>query len=115
MSYLQKCIKERQYAKYSSSKWSVLPGAPTPDSIIAIKLKTKTQYRGHVIMQNIQPYKIKQALQLLKHGLRNPFYKDVLINEEWEDTYERQHPDLWASLTSEPDADQSNAEEKSPR
>ena len=93
---------------------SVLPRAPTPDSVVAVKLKRKLQYRGHVVMQNIQPYKIKQALQLLKHGLQNPFYKDVLIDENWEDTNERQHPELWASLTADTGTDQDNAEAEAP-
>ena len=92
----------------------VLPRAPTPDSVIAVKLKRKIQYRGHVVMQNIQPYKIKQALQLLKHGLQNPFYRDVLINEDWEETNATQHSQLWSSLIAVPDADEDTAQEEDP-
>ena len=65
-------------------------------------------------MQNIQLYKIKQALQLFKYVLQNPFYKDVLINKKWEETNERQHSELWASLTAILDADKDTTEEEGP-
>lgn len=83
---------------------AVLPRVPTPESVIAVKLKRKIQYRGHVVMQNIRPFKIKEALHLLKYGLQNPLYKDIRIEEDWEAISQESDPDLWASLTLEPNS-----------
>ena len=82
---------------------SVLPRVPSPDTVIPVRLKRKIEYRGHVLMQNIRPQKIKDALNMLKHGLSNPLYDDVVVNEEWERSSREADSSLWDTLTREPD------------
>ena len=81
---------------------AVLPRVPSPDTVIPVRLKRKIQYRGHVLMQNIRPQKIRDALSLLKYGLSNPLYDDVVVNEDWESSSRAADSNLWDTLTREP-------------
>ena len=81
---------------------AVLPRVPSPDTVIPVRLKRKIHYRGHVLMQNIRPQKIRDALSLLKHGISNPLYDDVVVNEDWERSSRAADPNLWETLTREP-------------
>ena len=81
---------------------AVLPRVPSPDTVIPVRLKRKIQYRGHVLMQNIRPQKIRDALSLLKYGLSNPLYDDVVVNEDWESSSRAADSNLWDALTREP-------------
>ena len=53
-------------------------------------------------MQNIRPQKIRDALSLLKYGLSNPLYDDVVVNEDWESSSRAADSNLWDTLTREP-------------
>ena len=81
---------------------AVLPRVPSPDTVIPVRLNRKIQYRGHVLMQNIRPQKIRDALSLLKYGLSNPLYDDVVVNEDWESSSRAADSNLWDALTREP-------------
>ena len=77
---------------------SVLPPIPSSASMVMVKLKRKLQYRGHVYLQNIQPQKILDALNLLV--TINPLYSDITINDNWMQSSSIDSPELWSSLTS---------------
>lgn len=59
---------------------NVLPRAPEASGIIALKLKRKLQFRGHVYHKNVRPEMLHHALNWLK--LNNSLYSDIIINEE---------------------------------
>ena len=82
---------------------SVLPRVPSPATFISVKLKRKLQYRGHVLKQNIRPFKIRQALEFLKH--KNHLYHDIDIDELWEKKSVENYPELWDSLTGSSEQD----------
>ena len=79
---------------------STLPRVPSSESIVLVKLKRKLAYRGHVLVQNIHPQKIKDALYTLKYVIQNPLYEDVIFNEVWEQNCSQHDPVLWCALTN---------------
>ena len=79
---------------------SILPHVPSSTSCITVKLKRKLEYRGHVILQSVRPWKIMEALEHLKLHQNNPHYKDIVINENWQDESFTDDPQLWEALTA---------------
>ena len=57
-----------------------MPRAPEASGIIALKLKRKLQFRGHVYHIKVRPQMLFTALNWLK--INNPLYSDITINEE---------------------------------
>ena len=80
--------------------YSVLPRLPSSSSIITVKLKRKLQYRGHVIKQSVRPWRVLQALYHLKHTAKNHHYRDVEINEHWDEDAAHDNEELWSSMTA---------------
>ena len=80
---------------------SILPCLPSPDSVIPVKRKRKLNYRGHSLMQNIRPEKVKNALHYLKNLAENPLYEDVIINTNWENDCLEDHQETWTYLTGD--------------
>lgn len=79
---------------------SVLPRVASPEEVVLVKLKRKRQYRGHAFQQNIRPQKIHDALHLIKNSLQNPLYKDVIINDDWQQQNCQNDEELWTALTA---------------
>jgi len=78
---------------------SILPRCPTSNGLIALKIKRKLSYRGHVFSQYIRPSAINEALLVLKRI--NPLYADCTFNTNWQDEYVEADSELWEGLTSD--------------
>jgi hypothetical protein len=81
--------------------YSILPHLPSSTACITAKLKRKIEYRGHVMVQHIKPWKIMAALQHLKKVERNPHFEDIVINEHWQKDCWADDEQLWEALTAE--------------
>lgn len=81
--------------------YSILPHLPSSTACIKVKLKWKIEYRGHVMVQHIRPWKIMGALQHLKKVERNPHFEDIVINEHWQKDCWADDEQLWEALTAE--------------
>jgi hypothetical protein len=81
--------------------YSILPHLPSSTECIKVKLKRKIEYRGHVMVQHIRPWKIMGALQHLKTVERNPHFEDIVINEHWQKDCWADDEQLWEALTAE--------------
>ena len=55
--------------------------------------------KSTVNKQHIRPAAVNRAL--IKLIEINPFYKDISIDNEWEDLSEQSDPELWKPLTDE--------------
>ena len=75
----------------------MLPRKISDTGIIAVKLKRKLQYRGHVNYQTIRPASVLQALHYLKRNNLN--YSRVTVDENWESTNNEEHSELWEKLS----------------
>lgn len=79
---------------------SILPRLPPSSTCITVKLKRRIEYKGHVIVQSIRPWKILESLQYLKDVEKNPHYEDVIINDNWKEDCTADNQPLWEALTS---------------
>ena len=64
---------------------TLLPRIPSQVQLVALKLKRKLSYRGHYMYDYVRPAKVLVALQWLIAN--NPLYRDVLINDNWQQLY----------------------------
>ncbi|WAR02670.1 PIF1-like protein, partial [Mya arenaria] len=88
---------------------SVLPRVASPDSMVLVKVKRKLEYRGHAYKQNVHPNRVKDALHVLKHSLKNPLYSDVVVDNDWEQNSANSDENLWNALISlSSDQDENN-------
>ena len=69
----------------------ILPRAQSEDQLIRVKLKRKLSYKGHYEYKFVNKRKLLSALRYLK--LNNQYYSDITVNEEWENTMERNEND----------------------
>ena len=63
---------------------SALPRMLSDSQLVPVKLKRKLEYRGHVAYRKINIRKVNDALAYLKQN--NPLYKDIAINDAWQET-----------------------------
>ena len=62
---------------------NVLPRPLSESDIIPVKLKRKVHYKGHVNFKMVRTAKVKAALSWLRAN--NPRYRDVTLNEHWDE------------------------------
>lgn len=60
-------------------------------------MKRKFEYKGHYSFQYVRPQRILQALQWLKAN--NQLYKNVFINQTWEEDCANDDIEVWNELT----------------
>ena len=85
---------------------TVLPRLPQEVQLVHFKLKRRLKYKGHHMSAIIRPRAILDALFWLKEN--NPLYKDIVINDNWEEQC-RTH-ELWNILTGQSSLPQESAE-----
>ena len=73
---------------------TILPRTCDEEYLISLALTDKSA----VNKQSIRPAAVNRALKKLT--VINPFYKDVVIDNEWEDLSERSEQELWRLLTN---------------
>ena len=78
---------------------TILPRSCNEEYLISLALKRRLTDKSVVHKQQIRPAFVNRALQKLTEI--NPFYKDVIIDNEWEDLSEQSDPELWKLLTNE--------------
>ena len=76
---------------------NVLPRLPQEIQLVHFKLKRRLKYKGHHMSAMIRPRQILAALFWLKEN--NPLYKDIVINDNWEE--QCQTHELWSILTGQ--------------
>lgn len=69
-----------------------LPRQMNESALIQVKLKRKLEYRGYVSYQLIRPNKLKTALQFLVTN--NELYKEVHVNNSWEEDNHASNEDI---------------------
>ena len=67
------------------------------ENLISLALKRRLSDTSFVNKQNIRPALVNKALEKLVEI--NPFYKNVRIDDTWEDVSEESDPVLWNILT----------------
>ena len=101
------CVKSKIH-----STAACLPRLPTEQSLIRVKLKRKLEYKGHHMCQDVNPEKIKRALEWLKDN--NPVFKDINIDfTEFDsmlddDLIHNQHDDHENNITNHDQEDTGN-------
>ena len=76
---------------------SLLPRLPQECEIIPMKLKRRLCYKGHYMYDSIRPQNMIDALNwLIKH---NKHYCCVRMNNDWEQKWNENDPELWKALT----------------
>ncbi|XP_069109227.1 repetitive organellar protein-like [Argopecten irradians] len=65
---------------------TVLPRTENENQLIRVKLKRKLSYKGHYKYEFVNTARLKTAIQFLKET--NKWYKDVEIDESWENPIE---------------------------
>ena len=68
---------------------NLLPVPAGESKIVPVYLKRRLVYRGHSNYKEVDTVKLNAALRKLK--IENPIYKDIVINENWNDVVD---PDL---------------------
>ncbi|KAJ8034442.1 ATP-dependent DNA helicase PIF1 [Holothuria leucospilota] len=61
-----------------SGSAACLPRLPSDSSLIKVKLKRKLEYKGHHLYQQVNPNKVKDALECLQ--ALNPHFQDICVN-----------------------------------
>ena len=77
---------------------SVLPRSCDDGYLISLALKRRLTDKSTVNKQNIRPAAVNAALQKLTEI--NPFYRDVSIDNAWENVSKHSDPELWNILTN---------------
>ena len=75
----------------------ILPRTPTQAGFVPLKLKRKSDYKGHYSFQYVRPDKIRSAFQWLL--LNNVLYNDVKVNDTWESDCAEDDRETWDELT----------------
>jgi len=78
---------------------SLLPRIPESAGLIRVKLKRQLKYQGHCMYQYVRPNVVRKTLNWLKAN--NRLYRDIAQNDEWEDVWNEEEPELWQAMTSE--------------
>ena len=78
---------------------TILPRSSDNENLISLALKRRLSDTSFVNKQNIRPALVNKALEKLVEI--NSFYKDVRIDDTWEDLSEESDPGLWNILTDE--------------
>ena len=76
---------------------TILPRSCNEEYLISLALKRRLSDTSIVNKQHIRPAFVNRALEKLVEV--NPFYKDVRIDNSWEDISEESDPDFWKLLT----------------
>ena len=88
---------------------TILPRSCDDGYLISLALKRRLSDKSAVNKQHIRPAAINRALRKLIEI--NPFYKDVSIDDQWENVSEQSDPELWKLLTDENVAQEKNDDE----
>ena len=67
--------------------------------IISLTLKRRLSDRSYVNRQNVRPALVNKALKKLVEV--NLLYKNVTVDQSWENVSEETDPELWNLLTNE--------------
>ena len=78
---------------------TILPRPCDDENLISLALKCRLSDTSFVNKQNIRPALVNKALEKLVEI--DPFYKNVHIDDTWEDVSEESDPVLWNILTDE--------------
>ncbi|XP_041461886.1 uncharacterized protein LOC121413199 isoform X1 [Lytechinus variegatus] len=65
----------------------ILPRHETEDQLIRVKLKRKLSFKSYYEYKFVDKSKLLNALSYLK--MNNKYYRDVLVNDEWENSMEK--------------------------
>ena len=77
-------VPNHQAVETSARIRVTLPRMLSDSQLVPVKLKRKLEYRGHVAYRKINIRKVNDALAYLKQN--NPLYKDIAINDAWQET-----------------------------
>ena len=78
---------------------TVLPRSCDDEYIISLALKRRSSDKSVVNKQHIRPSLVNKALEKLIEI--NPFYRQVRLDNSWEDISKESDPELWELLTDE--------------
>ena len=77
---------------------TLLPRIPKSACLLRVKLKRQLRYKGHCMYQMVRPEVIKKALKWLR--VNNVLYKDVTLNDKWQEEWTEHDKDLWEAMTT---------------
>ena len=87
----------------------VLPRTNNKEYLISLALKRRLSDSNTVDSQMIRPALVNRALEKLQEI--NPFYKNVLIKDDWEDVTQKSDPELWNILTNDTENSENDVED----
>ena len=87
---------------------TLFPRSCNEEYLISRALKRRLFDKSVINRQVICPAFVNQALRKLTEI--NPFYKDIAIDQEWENVSKQSDPELWNLLTNENAKDLSTGE-----
>ena len=76
---------------------SLFPRLPSELQTVPLKLKRRFKYKSHYMYDFVRPSKVLDALRWLKTN--NQLYRDIEINESWQDNARNDDPELWQTMT----------------
>ena len=88
---------------------AILPRSCKEEYLISLALKHGFTDKSMVIKQQICPTLVNTALQKLTKT--NPFYSNITIDNEWEDSSEQSDPVLWKLLTDKNASESNNSDQ----
>ena len=80
----------------------LLPMLPSQAQIVPMKLKRRLCYKGYYMYEYVRPAKVLAALEWLKN--KNPFYKDITIDQHWVGNAALDDSELWEAISSQQQA-----------